>query len=164
MRYYITNFYNLRFFAPYCIPISTALGDPAYFHNNTNNKNYCFVDFRGVMNGIREELLSPKYLPQEAHVCSHECIYKESNPKCPFLQAYREYLETVDFDSLCKELERTANEVKRVLMFKEEPCIVLLVHETEDNPCSERWALQDYFKSHGIELINWSREIGGHIF
>lgn len=164
MYYYITNFYDLRFFAPNCIPVSTALGDPAYFHNNTKNKNYCFVDARGVMNGIREESLSPKYLPAEAHVCGAGCVYKDQNPNCPFVTAYRAYLNTINFAELIKELERTAKEVQLALQFSEEPCIVLLVHEAIDNPCSERWTLQDYFRANGIDLQNWSRELGGHVF
>jgi hypothetical protein len=33
----------------------------------------------------------------------------------------------------------------------EEPIAVFIVHEAPDNPCSERAAIQEYFRSHGIE-------------
>lgn len=164
MKYYITHFYNLRFFKPYMIPVSTAITDQAFFHKSTYNNNYFFIDNNGVMNGIREECLSPKFLPQEACKCSKNCSYQNLNPECPFLLAYEQYLDTLDFNTLLSNLEQAAIEVQQVLNFKEEPCIVLLVHEAENNPCSERKSLQKYFRKHGIELENWSRELCGQIF
>lgn len=164
MKYYITHFYNIRFFSPNCIPVSTAVSDPAYYHNNTKNNNLCFVDSRGVMNGIREESLSPKTLPSDAHVCTKNCEFSNLNPECPFLLAYREYLNTLDFEHLKRELERMAYEVQKILGFKEEPKIVLIVHEATDNPCSERKVLQDYFSEHGITLTEWIPEASGIIF
>lgn len=151
MKYKITNFYNIRFFKPYQIPISTAVWDPSYFHDNCGQA-HCFIDKNGVMNGIREEMLSPKYISKEHQTCQKDCPYREINPECPFLLAYRKYLATVAFDALNCELERTCKDIKKVLAFKEEPECILIVYETENNPCSERNALKDYFKKNGVEL------------
>jgi hypothetical protein len=148
----------MRYLNENCIPISTCLSDPAFFHNNTRNKNICFVDKNNIMNGIREEALSPLMLAAEDHTCGKECQFKGVNPNCPFLVAYSNYLMTIDFNSLLVELERTAEEVRKVTQYTGEPIIVLLVYEAESNPCSERVPLQNLFKRHNIDLKNLNRE------
>jgi hypothetical protein len=55
MKFFITYFYNVRFFLPNMVPVSTAYGDPAWYHGDSYDKSRCFVDQNGVMNGIREE-------------------------------------------------------------------------------------------------------------
>lgn len=157
MEFYITNFANLRHLKPNMIPISTCLSDPIFFHNNTRDKKICFIDKNGIMNGIREEILSPKFLPQDSFVCEKECKYKAVTPNCPFLIAYRNYLNTINFDELIKELERTAEEVRLATHFEGEPILVLLVYESETNLCSERAPLQALFREHGIELKNFKK-------
>lgn len=156
MQFYITNFANMRYLNDTCIPISTCLHDPLFFHNNSRNKNLCFVDSKNIMNGIRDELLSPKFINQENQICSKLCNYKP--PSCPFLTEYAKYLLTIDFDLLMTEFNRTAEEVRLVTGYIGEPKIVLLVYESESNLCSERFALQKLFESHGIILKNLNKE------
>ena len=157
LKFYITNFANMRYLNETCIPISTCLSDPAFFHNNTRDKNVCFLDRHNIMNGIREELLSPKFLREEDCVCQKACPFLNLNPSCPFLCAYSHYLNTIDFTSLLAEFERTAEEVRQATNFVGEPIIVLLVYEAENNPCSERVPLQNLFKKHGIDLKNLNK-------
>lgn len=157
MEFYITNFANLRHLKPNMIPISTCLSDPIFFHNNTRNKKICFIDKNGVMNGIREEILSPKFISQEYCVCSKTCSFKSIIPECPFLKAYSEYLDTINFNDLLSELSRTAEEVRLVTQFDGEPIIVLLVYESETNLCSERIPLQNLFRKYGINLKNFKK-------
>jgi hypothetical protein len=57
------------------------------------------------------------------------------------------------------EFKRIAEDVRKINHFEEEPEIILLVYETPDNPCSERIALIDYFKKHGIELEEYKKSI-----
>ena len=69
-------------------------------------------------------------------------------------------MDTVDFDGyLLPEFKRIAEEVKMINNYEGEPEIILLVYETQDNPCSERVALIDYFKKHGIELKEYKKPI-----
>ena len=157
MKFYITNFANMKYLTECCIPISTCLSDPAFFHNNTRDKSICFLGKNNILYGIREPLISPVYLKEEDCVCQKECQFKDINPNCPFLRAYSSYLDTIDFNSLMLEFERTAEEVRKVTHFKGEAIIVLLVYEAENNPCSERVPLQNLFKKHGIELINLNK-------
>ena len=157
MKFYITNFANMKYLTERCIPISTCLSDPAFFHNNTRDKSICFLGKNNILYGIREPLISPVYLKEEDCICQKECQFKAINPNCPFLCAYSNYLNTIDFDSLLSEFERTAEEVRKVTNFKGEAIIVLLVYEAENNPCSERVPLQNLFKTHGIDLKNLNK-------
>ena len=158
MKFYITYFYNVRFFKSNQIPISTAVWDPKWYHNGTADQTVCFIDKNNVMNGIKEEKLSPATLE---HVwCGPECSQKSDVPDCCFLKAYHKYLQTVDFQYVISECARVSEEVRKVTKYIGEPEIVLLVHEKEDNPCSERVPLQEYFEANGIELKNWTKPEG----
>lgn len=161
MKFFISSFYNIRFFQSNQIPISTAMYDPKWFHNNTSDQSICFLDKNLVMNGIREETLSPAKIKAP---CCPDCQYKSLLPNCPFLTQYRSYLTTVDFNYLLNEFARVADDVRKVTKYTGEPEIILLVHEAENNPCSERIPLQEYFKAHGYDLPNWSLANLGVVF
>lgn len=163
MKFYITYFYNVRFLKPNQIPISTAASDPTWYHNNTGNNLYCFLDINNVINGIREETLSCKYISKEHQVCQKNCLYK-GLPLCPFLKGYAEYLSTVNFSYIIDEFARIASDVQKINGFIGEPEIILLVHEKPDNPCSERKALVDLFNKNGYDLQEWSLINSGIIF
>ena len=71
----------------------------------------------------------------------------------------------IDFNGyLIPELNRIAEEVRKITHYKGEPKIVLLVHEKPDNPCSERLGLVKLFAEHGIELKEWTKDRSGLIF
>jgi hypothetical protein len=57
------------------------------------------------------------------------------------------------------EFKRIVEDVKKINNYVGEPEIILLVYETPDNHCSERIALIDYFKKHGIELEEYKKSI-----
>lgn len=149
MKLAISYFYQIRFFQPNMIPVSTALGDPKWYHD-FKTKDYIFLDKRGVVNGLRcEELHGDE-------TCSGLCSGRENcqcgDPSnCAFLKAYRAQLEKIDLESFLKRVENSAARVQEWMGFKEEPVVVFIVHEAPWNPCSERVALLDYFKSHNVD-------------
>lgn len=155
MKYFISTFYNIRYFRPHQIGISTAVWQPKYWKYE-QNKN-------GAVMGICEPLLSPAKLSEEV-ICQRDCQYKNDVPNCPFLVSYREYLETIDFEKLLTEFERIANEVKKINNYQQDPEIILLVYEAANNPCSERLELVKLFENHGIILKEWTKEETGVIF
>ena len=77
--------------------------------------------------------------------------------KCLFLNAYRYQLDQLDYDNIIKRCNKIADKVKNFEQFKEEPIIVLIVHEATDNPCSERRVIQEWFASHGKEVKEWKK-------
>lgn len=144
MKISTSYFYQIRNFKRNMIPVSTAIWDPRWFHTGNNVGEYC--DKNGVWNGIRMPILSP------INIETDTCINcKDRNPNdCKFLRDYKDYLNSLNFEVIYKSLDKLANTVKDMENFKGEPHIVLIVHETPDNNCSERKPLQEFFSLHGV--------------
>ena len=141
MKLYTSYFYQVRFFKPYQIPLSTAIWDPRWYHN-FKRQNHYFIDKNGVINGLRCEQLKP------GETCHNLCKGKPCQynlESCKFLEEYRKQIFSIDRDSYIKNLEVVGQIVKEKLNFIEEPEIILLVHEAPDNECSERKVLQEFF-------------------
>lgn len=150
MKIRTSYFYQIRNFTRNMIPISTAVWDPAWYHNFTGDYFYLFKDKRDILNGLRIEPIIEQGR-QSNHgpdVCP--CETKDYNT-CSFLRQYRENLEKIDFDKMMADMEDLANRYAIANKINEEIIIVLIVYETPTNPCSERKPLQDFFNAHGVE-------------
>lgn len=145
MKIRTSYFYQIRNFKKYMIPVSTALWDPKWYHDNQGH-SCIFYDKRGIINGIRLEALISK-----AKGCGLCPCNDKDYENCLFLKEYRKRLDNIDFDRMYKDMENFANRYKQNEGFEEEPIIVLIVYETPQNHCSERQALIDYFNSKGVE-------------
>ena len=153
MKIYTSYFYQVRFMKPYMIPLSTARFDPKWYHQN-KGQGYVWKDKNGVYNGLRAEPFAPDAS------CEGLCRGKEncetgSPQTCLFLKTYRYQLDQLDYNNIISRCERIGNYVKALEGFNEEPVIILLVHEAYNNPCSERKVIQDWFASHGQEVLEW---------
>lgn len=154
-------FYQIRFFTPNMIPLSTAAWDPKWFHQNKGH-SFQWKDKNGVWNGIRAEEFAPGPL------CEGLCFGPEtcetgSPQQCAFLKQYRKQLDMLDFKEIIKRIYTLGKKVQEVENFKEEPIIVFIFHEAFTNPCSERWVVQDWFKDNGYPITEWlkSSSAGG---
>lgn len=164
MQYYISYFQNLRYLTEEFIPIDTSMWAPKWLDPYNGKRPY--INSNNVMVGIKEEafILQEDELPEE--MCAGKpCPYISKHPNCQFLEAYWKHLQKIDFDGyLIPELSRVAEEVRKITHYKEEPKIILMVHEKPDNPCSERLGLVRLFKEHGIALKEWTKEDARIIF
>lgn len=140
-------FYQIRKFEPYMIPISTAMSDPQWYRPQENKE--WFLDKRGIVNGLRYEPLIVQYQGSCGCPCEEKTIL---HGECPTMKEYRQLLDTIDKDAMMKAFEYCGNYFKKKLNFTEEPIIVLMVYEAIGNPCSERYALQDYFQCGELTL------------
>lgn len=149
MKYSIANFGQLRYFKPNQIPISTAMYQPKFWKFGMDKHN--------VFLGITAPELSPAGI-QEHVLCGKPCKYKQAvmTNSCPFLRSYLNYLLTLDFKKLLADFSKVAEDVRKISLFTGEPEIVLLVYEAVDNPCSERFALQQLFSINGLTLANYT--------
>ena len=147
VRISISYFPLVRYFLPNQIGVSTAVWKPKYWSYGLTK--------RGSFQGIEERALAPVQIEQ---YCCKECPHKVTIPNCPFLTAYRNYLNTVDINYLLSEFKRITEDVKKINNYEGEPEIILLVYETPDNPCSERQPLIDYFEKHGIKIEEYVKE------
>ena len=137
-------FYQIRNFKTNMIPVSTCLSDPAWYRPPEGKEYY--IDKRGIICGLRYE---PLIVQREcAMMCP--CDEKHLAPACPTMLEYEAALNTfVDKERTLKAFEFCAN--KFALPFGDEPIIVLIVYETPNNPCSERYALQRFFNCKELE-------------
>lgn len=159
MKFYTSYFYQLRFFTPNMIPISTAKWDPKWFHDFQDSK-HVFVDKNGVYNGLRADpFVFPESFWEElektGEECSKECPH--TSTECAFMRLYYKYLKTLDFNEIKGRCENLALRVKEKAGFEEEPVIVLLVHEKADCPCAERPILWKWFRENGVEIEEWHK-------
>lgn len=147
MDWYISYFYQIRFMNKTMVPVSTATWDPKWFHQNNGN-NFVFRDKNDVINGLRCVWLNPSTIYDEHSDCgSNACNKMADGNWCNFLLKYYDYLNTLDFNGLIQMMETHCKKLQ-----PDCESICLIVHETFDNPCSERVPLIRWFREHGIEL------------
>lgn len=144
-------FYQIRFFTPNMIPLSTCLSDPKWFHDN-RGKDYYFKDKRGVINGLRAEPFVPKTYGEDAPECRGRDKCNLNPATCGVARMYQHHLDKLDYDEIYGRFESLANRIQQNEGFEEEPIMVLIVYETPDNPCSEREGIQAWFAEHGLEV------------
>lgn len=150
MKIVLGYFYQVRFCKPNMIPVSTALSDPKWYHQN-RGPYHTFFDKNNVINGLRCEDLAPG--PMCTGLCNGSRDKGCEPATCDFLRTYRLQLEaTFDINSFLERCAIAAIRTQQMNHFEGEPIIVLLVHEAPDNPCSERKPLIDFFNAHGIPL------------
>lgn len=161
----ITYFYQIRFFTPNMVPISTAIWDPPYFHGSRTrpfDKNKVFKDKNGVYNGIRCNALCDLLVrPEMERVTCGQWLCDHRGNDCPFLRTYRRLLDEVDFESFMTDLERLLGKIVQLNNSAQNfsPVPVFIVYEKPDNPCSERGPLKDWFESHGVKVTEFQRSV-----
>ena len=156
MKIMTSYFYQIRFMKQNYIPLSTAVWDPKWFHQN-KGQDFQFKDKNGVWNGLRAEIFMPG---EECEgLCRGREVCNAYGPKtCAFLKAYRRQLDKLDFNEVLNRFQKLGEQIQKAEGFSEEPIYVLIVHEAYDNPCSERWVIQDWFKNNGYEIKEFNKE------
>ena len=161
MKFYVSYFYQIRFFTPKDIPISTAIWDPKWFHQNRGNK-YCFYDANGVLNGLRApQLMLPEEWAKEIPVekmCTKSCPHEPF--KCEFMKVYSKYLDTLDFDKFHAAAAQYVQDYAAARnMNPDELNFVLIVYESPSRNCAERPCLRKWFEDHNEKLPEWSPSV-----
>ena len=142
LKLHTSYFYQIRFFKPFQIPISTAVWDPKWFHDY-QSQDHKFIDKRGVVNGFRCEALHPA---AECEGLCHGRPCQFSPDSCEFLKSYRKQIFRLDREKLLDSLLKAARVIQQKLKFTEDPELIFIVHEAPANVCSERAVLQDFFE------------------
>lgn len=151
MKIMTSYFYQIRFMKQNYIPLSTALSDPKWFHKGTYDKNIQFKDKNGVWNGLRAE----PFMPGEEceGLCHGRDVCNAYGPQtCSFLKTYKRQLDKLDYDEILERFRKIGEAIQKQEGFEEEPVFVLIFHEAYDNPCSERWPVQEWFKEHNYDI------------
>ena len=68
-----------------------------------------------------------------------------------FLKTYKAQLDKLNWTNISASLGKLGTQIAHDEGLKDVN-FAFLVYETPANPCSERWAIQQWFKEHGIEI------------
>ena len=146
MKIYTSYFAQLRKFPPNLVGLSTAVWNPRWRAMGKDARGVICVD-------------CPPFKP--GHSCSGLCNGK-CDPKhpddCEFLKAYKAQLDKINIHSIQESLGKLATQIAQDEGLQDID-FAFLVYETPTNPCSERVAIQQYFKEHGIECEEWNPNI-----
>ena len=148
-------FYQIRFFKPYYIPLSTAVYDPKWYHQN-RGPLYQFEDKNGVINGIRIQPFIPDRRCEGLCSGSEDCVTKDPR-SCNFLKQYYNQLNELDFNEIMRRFQNLSEDIKQLKSLDKEPIFVLIFHETPTNPCSERWMVQKWFMNNGYQIKEFDK-------
>lgn len=155
MKIYTSYFYQIRFFPKNLVPLSTAIFDPAWYHDFTRADTYQFFDKRGVLNGMRIPIFMPGAQCEGLCRGMNGCI---SNPNdCAFLRAYRKQLDGLDFAATLQKFSSLGARIAQDQGYPEVD-FALIVHEAPSNGCSERTVIQQWFKDNGYDIKEWSKD------
>lgn len=150
IRVAISYFYQIRFFKPYMVPVSTAVWDPKWYHN-FKGQEHVFVDRNGVINGLRIHPLMPGKTT-EGLCYGHDKCSTGDPETCEFLRVYSEQLHQIDFNGFMETLEQHVRGMFLKCNLAVDPLVVFIVHEAVNNPCSERRELIRWFRDNGVEI------------
>lgn len=156
MKILTSYFYQIRFFKPYLVPLSTAAFDPKWFHNNLGH-SYAYKDKNDVLNGLRINPFVPRLFEGDGE-CRGPVGCTQEKGNCGFLRCYYNQLNELNFEDIKSRFESLSERIKKGEGLDRDPIFVLIFHEKPDNPCSERWPAQRWLREHGVEVEEFDKE------
>jgi hypothetical protein len=144
MKLYTSYWAQVRNFPPNLVILNTTVWPPKWYKIGG-------IDKRGVIS-----LHCPPLRPN--HSCDGLCNGK-CNPKhphdCQFLKVYQQQLESIDFKLFMQQLTNLRNKLLKDFPNQSDFNFAFVFFEKYDNPCSERWPVQQWIRNHGLEIEEW---------
>ena len=149
MKLYTSYWAQVRRFPSNLIALNTTIWSPKWYKVGGIDKN-------GIIS-----LNCPPLRP--GHSCDGLCNGK-CNPKhpndCAFLREYRKQLDAINFDDFMQTLYRLHEKICNDYAATDKDFdFAFMFFEKYDNPCSERWPVQDWFRAHNISIEEWHPNI-----
>lgn len=131
------------------LPISINSGEPKWFHD-FQGRDHMFKDKRGIWNGGYVDEISSSNLNLDRNICPDCKRTKYVGENCPFLQAYLQKLNKLDFKKVIEKLEKVTEHFN---------CkdICFVVYEKDDILCGERQGIKKWFKDHQIDVKEFKK-------
>lgn len=145
MRLYTSYWAQVRNFPKNLIGLNTTIFPPKWRPLGQDARGVWVIDCPPLKPGAECDGL-----------CNGKCASKHPQD-CSFLQVYSNQLDKIDFKLFMSKLfslhERIAydNEIK-------DYDFAFIVFEKYDNPCSERWPIQEWFRKNGAIIEEWTKE------
>ena len=146
MKLYTSYWAQVRHFPSSLVILNTTIWPPKWYGPLGK------VDKNGVISLTCSPLQPGKSCEG---LCRGPEMCKGHKPdQCSFLREYRKQLDAIDFnDFMGRLLDLHARLCED--FHKDDFDFAFIFFEKYDNPCSERWAVQDWFHSHEIEISEW---------
>lgn len=150
IQWLISYYYSIRWMKSGQIPLSTAIYPPKWYIPNGRNRP-C-LDRNSVINSLEIPFLIPNDTIHNECRGPENC---EQSPKsCRFLQGYYKQLKAINFKDFQSRTEEFIIKAHLALDLEVPNTVdaILMVHETPEKACSERWPLKVWFQENGVYL------------
>ena len=148
MKLYTSYWAQVKNFPKNLVALSTVVWEPKWYNVGSVDKN-------GIIS-LRCRPLRP------GHSCDGLCDGRcePRHPQdCAFLREYRKQLDAIDFNDFIQHLFDLQARLLEDFPDRKELDFAFIFFEKYDNPCSERWVVQDWLRTHGVEIEEWHPNI-----
>ena len=143
MNLYTSYWAQVRNFTKNLFGLNTTIWPPKWRPLGQDKNGIWVIDCPPLKPGI-----------ECAGLCNGKCNLKK--PDCNFLQTYRKQLDNIDINKFLDNLFRLKKKIE-VEENLNQVSFAFIVFEAPTNPCSERWPIQDWLKSHEIKIEEWHK-------
>lgn len=147
MKLYTSYWAQVRHFPRNLISLSTVMWQPKYEVKDSTGNPALIVVCNPVRPGVMCEGLC------------HGQPCNDTPDKCEFLKTYRVQLEQLDIGDFMRLMQKLHDTICVGEGF-DDVDFAFIFYEKYDNPCSERWPLQDWLRAHDIEVEEWNKNDG----
>ena len=148
MKLYTSYWAQVKNFPKNLVALSTVVWEPKWYDVGGVDKN-------GIIS-LRCRPLRPGHSCDG--LCNEHCEPRHPQD-CAFLREYRKQLDAIDFNDFMQHLLDLQARLLEDFPDRKELDFAFIFFEKYDNPCSERWAVQDWFRAHEIKIEEWHPNI-----
>ena len=143
MKLYTSYWAQIKNFPKNLVALSTVVWEPKWYKVGGMDQN-------GVIS-----LRCPPLRPGKAceGLCNGKCSPKHPQD-CRFLQEYRKQLDAIDFSAFMRKINKLHDIIQEQEKINDVN-FAFIFYEKYDNPCSERWPVQDWFRAHNVGVEEW---------
>ena len=145
MKLYTSYWAQVRNFPRNLIGLNTTVWPPKWRPFGKDKNNVFVIDCSPLKPGS-----------ECAGLCNGKCTPKHPE-KCKFLETYSNQLNNIDFNYFKFQLQKLHDDICVGEELKEVD-FAFIVYEAPNNPCSERWPIQNWLRANGIEVEEWTKE------
>ena len=143
MKLYTSYWAQVRNFPKTLVGLNTTVWPPKWRPLGKDARGVIVIDCPPLKPGVACEGL-----------CNGKCSPKHPQD-CEFLNVYQRQLNEIDFNQFMNSLQKLHDKICADEGF-EDVDFALIVYETPQNHCSERWPLQSWLRYYNIQVEEWN--------
>lgn len=144
MKLYTSYWAQVRNFPKNLVGLNTTIWPPRWRPFGKDKNGVLIIDCSPLKPGA-----------ECAGLCNGKCEPKHPN-NCKFLEAYYNQLKEIEFDHFMYQLQKLHDDICIGENLKDVN-FAFIFFEKYDNPCSERWAVQEWLRYNGAEVEEWHK-------